>query len=73
MADDSRNAVVIQLKRIALTANSLAMAGSAIFMEVLINGVKNEANVAISKTVVLFTFLSLTDISVSIFISPISR
>jgi hypothetical protein len=62
-------AVEIQLKRIALTASSFAMVGSAIIKEVPINGVKNEAMVAISKTVVLSTFLPL-DICVSMFAHP---
>jgi hypothetical protein len=73
-----KNAVVIQLKRIALTANSLEIVGSATFNDVPINGVKNEASVAISKIAVLSIFLSLTpsillsltDICVSISYSP---
>jgi len=43
MADVKKYAVVIQLKRMALTAKSLAMVGSATINEVPKKGVKNVA------------------------------
>jgi hypothetical protein len=57
MAEVNKNAVGIQLSKIASVANSEAIAGSAILTEEPINGVKNEAMVAINKADILLTFL----------------
>jgi len=59
IADVNRNAVGIQLSKIASVANSEAIAGSAILTEEPINGVKKEAIVAINKADILLTLLPM--------------
>ncbi len=54
IAEVKRKDVVIQLSKIALTTNSFAITGSATFIDEAINGVKNDAMVATSSTVLLF-------------------
>ena len=53
MAAASKNDVGIQLKRIALVANSVPIAGNAMFTAELIKGVKKLAKVATSKAAIL--------------------
>jgi hypothetical protein len=53
MAAANRNDVGTQLKRIALVANSVPIAGSAILTAELIKGVKKLARVATSNAVIL--------------------
>jgi hypothetical protein len=59
IAEVKRNDVVIQLSKIALTNNSFAITGSATFIDEAINGVKNDAMVATSNTVLLFALSSI--------------
>jgi hypothetical protein len=54
MAEVRRYAVGIQLKIMALAANSADMAGIATLTLEPMNGVKKEANVATNRAVVLF-------------------
>jgi hypothetical protein len=59
MADVNKNAVGIQLSKIASAANSEAIAGSAMLTEEPINGVKKEAIVAINRADILLTLLPM--------------
>ena len=70
MAAASKKDVGIQLKIIASAANSAPIAGTAILMAELMNGVKKLARVAMTKAAILIELLLTPDFPFSMNFSP---
>ena len=64
MAEVKRYAVVTQLSKMASIRNSRPIAGSEIFTEDMLKGIRKAANVVTSKTNLLVTALSILIVSI---------